>query len=554
MDADKKGSRAAVYSRKSRFTGRGESIENQVELCLRYLQEHGGGTDGVLIYEDEGFSGGSLDRPQFRKMMKDARAGEFSSLVCYRLDRISRNIGDFARLIEELNRLHISFVSVREQFDTSSPMGRAMMYIASVFSQLERETIAERIRDNMLELAKTGRWLGGTTPTGYASEAVRSVTADGKARKSCKLKLVPEEAEIVRLIFRKFSELNSLTKTETFLMQNGVKTRKGNWFSRFSIRNILENPVYMITDSDAYRCLKESGAEIFAGEKDFDGRHGIMAYNKTTQTGKGKQARDKSDWIVTTGKHPGIVTGAQWSEAQRLLEQNRSKAFRKPRSGVALLSGLLRCSCCGSFMRPKLTRRLGANGEPVYTYLCEMKERSRGQNCSMKNVCGNDLDQAICDEVKKLPEDSESFLALLDKEYRSAESLPSESDAEAERLHKALLENERDVSALITALAEAGNTPAREDILHRINELHEKGNEVRAQLDKVENTNRIHTLSAPEYSAVVRRMSSFPEMFDAMTAEQKRAALRGLLEKVVWDGETAHVYLCGKEPLCDRRK
>ena len=117
--------------------------------------------------------------------------------MVYRLDRISRNISDFSALIEELGRLEIDFVSIRESFDTSSPMGRAMMYIASVFSQLERETIAERIRDNMHELAKTGRWLGGTTPTGYTSEAIRTVTVDGKSKRACKLKLIPREADIV---------------------------------------------------------------------------------------------------------------------------------------------------------------------------------------------------------------------------------------------------------------------------------------------------------------------------------------------------------------------
>ena len=109
-------------------------------------------------------------------MMKDSQKIAFAAIVLYRLDRISRNIGDFAKLIEDLGDRHIDFISIREQFDTSSPMGRAMMYIASVFSQLERETIAERIRDNMHELSKTGRWLGGTTPTGYASESLSSVT------------------------------------------------------------------------------------------------------------------------------------------------------------------------------------------------------------------------------------------------------------------------------------------------------------------------------------------------------------------------------------------
>ncbi|WP_196602359.1 recombinase family protein [Pectinatus frisingensis] len=193
----------AVYSRKSKFTGKGESIENQVELCRQYIHAHypNCNDEDILIYEDEGFSGKNTERPEFKKMMADARANTFSAIVCYRLDRISRNIGDFAKLIEELDGLKVSFISIKEQFDTSSPMGRAMMYISSVFSQLERETIAERIRDNMHELAKTGRWLGGRTPTGYKSESVEKITVEGKIKKACKLTLIPEEAEIIKQIY-----------------------------------------------------------------------------------------------------------------------------------------------------------------------------------------------------------------------------------------------------------------------------------------------------------------------------------------------------------------
>ena len=170
-----------IYSRKSKFTGKGESIENQIELCRQYIAMHFGedASENVLVYEDEGFSGGNLARPQFKKMMKDSQKIAFAAIVVYRFDRISRNIGDFAKLIEDLGDRNIDFISIREQFDTSSPMGRAMMYIASVFSQLERETIAERIRDNMHELSKTGRWLGGTTPTGYASESLQAQTHPG---------------------------------------------------------------------------------------------------------------------------------------------------------------------------------------------------------------------------------------------------------------------------------------------------------------------------------------------------------------------------------------
>ena len=149
----------AIYSRKSRYTGKGESIGNQIDLCREYIRTHYGdaAAEHAVVFEDEGFSGGNLNRPDFKKMMTAAKERKFKAIVVYRLDRISRNISDFSSLIEELGRLGIDFVSIRESFDTSSPMGRAMMYIASVFSQLERKTIAERILDNMHELAKTGR-------------------------------------------------------------------------------------------------------------------------------------------------------------------------------------------------------------------------------------------------------------------------------------------------------------------------------------------------------------------------------------------------------------
>ena len=118
----------AIYSRKSKFTGKGESIGNQVELCKEYVRVHYGDTavDKVAVYEDEGFSGGNLNRPDFKIMMDAAKKRKFKAIIVYRLDRISRNISDFASLIEELARLDISFVSIKEQFDTSTPMGRAM--------------------------------------------------------------------------------------------------------------------------------------------------------------------------------------------------------------------------------------------------------------------------------------------------------------------------------------------------------------------------------------------------------------------------------------------
>ena len=158
----KKKIRIALYSRKSKYTDKGDSVGNQIELIKEYIKKNYPKEEyetEIVIYEDEGFSGGNIDRPQFQKFLSEEEKEPYDILICYRLDRISRNIANFSNLMEELTKKNTSFISIKEQFDTSTPMGRAMMFIASVFAQLEREVIAERIRDNMIELAKTGRWL-----------------------------------------------------------------------------------------------------------------------------------------------------------------------------------------------------------------------------------------------------------------------------------------------------------------------------------------------------------------------------------------------------------
>ena len=121
----------AIYSRKSKFTGKGESIGNQVELCKEYIRVHYGdaAVDKVIVFEDEGFSGGNLNRPAFKKMIDAAKKRKFSAIIVYRLDRISSNVSDFSGLIEELARLDIAFVSIKEQFDTSTPMGLSLIHI-----------------------------------------------------------------------------------------------------------------------------------------------------------------------------------------------------------------------------------------------------------------------------------------------------------------------------------------------------------------------------------------------------------------------------------------
>ena len=537
----------AIYSRKSRYTGKGESIGNQIDLCREYIRTHYGdaAAEHAVVFEDEGFSGGNLNRPDFKKMMTAAKDRKFKAIVVYRLDRISRNISDFSSLIEELGRLGIDFVSIRESFDTSSPMGRAMMYIASVFSQLERETIAERIRDNMHELAKTGRWLGGTTPTGYASERVKSITVDGKTKKACKLKLLPDEAEIIYKIFDLYEQYDSLTMTETELLRQGIKTKTGRSFTRFSIKSILQNPVYLIADKDAYQYFVDNEAELFAPESDFDGVRGVLAYNRSDQEkGRATVYNPISEWIVSVGEHPGIISSNRWIRVQESLERNKSKSYHKSRGNEALLTGLLWCSC-GSRMYPKVTGRKTADGQVVFPYMCKLKERSRRELCNVRNANGNLLDAAICEQVKHLADHSSDFMKQLEKARSAHAGNRSECETKLSALRKEQAETQRKITTLIDSLADFGDSTAAVHLKKRIEELNGQDAALSSRIRELESLTDEGVLAGMEFDLMRQLLTVFHDNIDDMTVTQKRAAIRTVVRKVVWDGKVAHVVLFG---------
>ncbi len=539
----------AIYSRKSKFTGKGESIGNQVELCKEYIRNLFGEeyVERCVVFEDEGFSGGNLMRPAFQKMMADVRKHKFKAIVVYRLDRISRNISDFAGLTDELNKLGVSFVSIREQFDTSSSMGRAMMFIISVFSQLERETIAERIRDNMHELAKTGRWLGGNTPLGFKSEAVSKVTVDGKARKSFKLVPVAEEADIPKMIFDLYTETDSLTAVEAELLRRRIKTKQGKDFTRFAIKAILQNPVYMVADDDAYRYFTERHADVCFPEEAFDGTYGIMAYNRTDQEkGRTTVLLPVDAWIIAIGQHPGFVPSKQWIKVQESLDRNKSKGYRKPRNNEALLTGLLFCSC-GDRMYPKLSQRVTADGEPIYTYVCKMKERSKRERCNRRNVSGNILDAAIIEQIKSLTEQGSSFITQLEKSRRFYTGDREQYESQLTSLRSEFADNEKAINGLIDSLGMASDSAVKPRLLKRIEELSETNRNIENRIRELEGLVDTNALSDAEFDLLRQMLSVFRTSVDTMSVEEKRAAIRTVVRKVIWDGVNAHVILFGAD-------
>lgn len=447
----KKKIRIAIYSRKSKYSDKGDSVGNQIEISMKYIEQHYPSDEyevEIVMFEDNGFSGGNIDRPKFKEFLIEENKKPFNILICYRLDRISRNIADFSSLMNHITELGTSFVSIKEQFDTKTPMGRAMMYIASVFAQLEREVIAERIRDNMIELAKTGRWLGGPTPTGYSSKRIEMVDVyeggeynvlEKKKKTASMLVPIEEKMKLIEKIGYKFLELKSLNKLETYFLQNKNSSRNDMDYSVSTLRRILVNPVYAPNDSDVLEYFKSKGVTIYAdGERaKFDGKYGLLGY--------GKKDNDVKDWIISVGLHPpAFKKGLVWIRIQDLLEKNKEKRYRADCKHDFLFSGILRCSECGSYMRPKV-----AQGERFY-YTCELKEKSRGARCNSRNIKGLALDRLMIQKLGETFVPTSEIYQELSQMAIKKERIDSEE--KEEELKKKLKVNLQSIKNLIDKL------------------------------------------------------------------------------------------------------
>lgn len=422
----------AIYARKSKATKKGESIANQIELCKKYFLNTTNEDVNFLIYEDEGWSGGNINRPQFTKMMNDAKLNRFSALICYRLDRIARNVADFSSTYKILEENKIAFISITEQFDTNSIMGRGMINIAATFAQIERETIAERIKDNMLELSRTGRWLGGTPPLGF-----KSVQITENNKKMYKLEVIDDELEIVKLIFKLYPQYKSTVPIARYLVSNHIKGKNGGDFSRNTVLQILKNPVYCCSDTEAIKYFEGKDSTLNC----IDNKElGLMVYNKRKG---GKKENPIDEWIIATGKHPGVIPAAEWVNCQNILEEIKSKASpRKATGNKFLLSGLLKCARCGSSM---CSWSRTSKGIYYRSYRCELKNRAANR-CDSKMVNADELENFIINLCKNI---NMADIINIKKSQNNNIALRKELTS----LNKSLNENEKLLQGLIKKLA-----------------------------------------------------------------------------------------------------
>lgn len=307
--------RCAIYTRKSTEEGLEQSfnsLDAQREACAAFIlsQAHEGWEAIDELYDDGGFSGGSMDRPGLQQLMEDVEAGKIDIIVVYKVDRLTRSLADFARIVDTLDKRGASFVSVTQAFNTTNSMGRLTLNVLLSFAQFEREVTGERIRDKIAASKKRGMWMGGVVPLGYGV-------------KDRKLLVVSEEAEKVRYIFNRYLELGSVYLLQSDLSEQGIQTRKrflkdgriygGCNFSRGALYQMLANRIYL--------------GEITHQDKSYPGEHkGIIDHETfekvATRLSQNRVRRKYGEHAVQASLLAGII----WDgEGRRMTPDHASK-------------------------------------------------------------------------------------------------------------------------------------------------------------------------------------------------------------------------------------
>ena len=479
----------AIYARQSVDKADSLSIQGQIDLCRQKAGKE------ARIYQDKGYSGKNTNRPAFQRMMEDVERGQIRKIIVYRLDRFSRSIADFGRLWEVLKRHDVEFVSINETFDTSTPMGRAMLNIIMVFAQLERETTAERVRDNYYQRAKLGAWPGGPAPYGF--DIGKLPGPDGNLLPG----LLPnEQAPVVERIFQDYAmEGASLGSVARALNADGIPAPKRTVWDNVSLSRLLHSPLYVMADEDVYLYYQGKGLDFANRLEEFDGLHAGMVVGKRDRSA-GKY-QDLKEQHFSLSIHYGLIPSALWLQCQYKLDANRQLGGAG-RGKHTWLSGLLKCGCCGYSVK--------VNRDKDKYYL----------------VCSGRSNLGLCDasirvDLRELEACVEAELEKLLAECPDTEAGPAE-DREAAQ---ALAQIDQKIERLISALAESSDLT-----MPYINRTIEKLEKQREEL--LERQNKLH--KAP-------RVKPDRLRFGPLTFEQKKLVAAQFIEEIRLSGEKAEV-------------
>ena len=360
MDEKPRLVRCAIYTRKSSEEGLEQefnSLHAQREAAEAYIlsQRQGGWIPLPHLYDDGGFSGASMERPALRQLLAEVEAGKVDCVLVYKVDRLSRSLLDFSRLIALFDKFGVSFVSVTQEFNTTTSLGRLTLNILLSFAQFEREIIGERTRDKLGAARRKGKWIGGTPVLGY------DVDPQGG-----RLIVNGPEAERVRCIFRIAAKMGTIEGTVQAVHGQNLMTkewtskagrhRPGRPFSRTTLRLLLANVLY----------------------------RGVVSYKGT----------------LYPGEHEAIVSEPVWEKVNdQLALKSAPLRGRKHHKDDSLLANLLYCGQCGAAMIPTHTTR---QGQVYRYYVCATAKQSKKKDCSQPQVAAVDLEPSLTRHLERV--------------------------------------------------------------------------------------------------------------------------------------------------------
>lgn len=398
--------KAALYIRVStRYQIDKDSLPFQKQKLIDYCEFMG--IKDYEVYADEGFSGKNTDRPGFQRMMSELRNGNISHIIVWKVDRISRNLLDFAAMYTELKKYRVTFVSMNEQFDTSSAIGEAMLKIILVFAELERNMTSERVTSIMLNRAEHGQWNGARMPMGYKwDDNIKFPIPD------------EEESKTVQFIFDKYEEVHSCLTVSRYLNNNNIKTKRGGKWTSKTVNDIIKNPFYI----------------------------GTYRYN-VRESARGKM-KPKSEWIVKENNHTPIIEKDQFERCAAIIQSNlkRDTSEYRRTNYVHVFSHLLKCGKCGSgFCSQK--DKVRANGYRPSMYRCA--KRMHMKDCEQKIINDTTIGNFVFNYISNVVRAQKDFSKInsLDKFEKSLlkgtvfEDISKIEEAGLQQMYNAILYN-----------------------------------------------------------------------------------------------------------------
>lgn len=497
----------AIYTRKSIATDTGDSIGTQITLIKDYFKKQ---ECRFEVFEDEGFSGGNTNRPSFKLMMN--RIKEFDTVAVYKIDRIARNIVDFFNIFSQLEENGVQLISISEGFDPSTPGGKMMMTMLAGIAEMERMNIKQRVKDNMIQLAKQGKWSGGNVPVGYTT---KRVVENGK---ECSyLEVNEDDKELVLDIYGLYESGFSTRKiAKEINLKYKLKT------SQKRICNILYSPVYVGSSELINNYLKLNNYDVFGVP---DG-HGYLTYQKTKTTSNGYKVLDRENkTIAAVSKHEPIIPSDLWIKVQEKLKE--STQAPKPRiSQFTFLAHMVRCGYCGAPMNVYSDTRVTGDPQRFFRKTC---------NCDHagKNYRGSRL---------TITKAEESLLTMLEdidlngiEKYICTKSLVINFDKEIENVNKKISKIDKLIIGLTDKIALA-STNTMDIFLKRIEELVNDKKDLQEKILLLNRRKDKNNMSHSNQTILENNVNLFLENFNELTLSDKQFKIKQIIEYVTWKG------------------